>query len=89
MIVALIIAVPGVLLLLLASFAGLTATWARTSDESLVAPRNAEFGEIARRARAEATRERARADLKSLTTRRSGPMSPVDHTVERSAQRAA
>jgi hypothetical protein len=89
MTVALIIAVPGVLLLLLASFAGLTATWARTSAESLVAPRNAEFGEISRRARAEATREQARADLKGLTSRRTGPMAPIDDAIERSAQRAA
>ena len=89
MIVALIIAVPGVLLLLLTAFAGLTATWGRSGGESLVAPRNAQFGEIARQAQAEATRERARADLKSLTSRRIGPLSPVDHTVEKSAQRAA
>jgi hypothetical protein len=72
MIISLIV-VPGVALLLIAAFAGLVTTYWRRSDEHLVAPRNAGFGESARLLQAEATREQARADLKALATRKTGP----------------
>jgi hypothetical protein len=73
MIISLIIVVPGVALLLIAAFAGLATSQARRSQERLVAPRNAGFGAAARSMRAEATRERARADLQALTSRKTGP----------------
>ncbi|HST83381.1 MAG TPA: hypothetical protein VLL08_16745 [Kineosporiaceae bacterium] len=72
MTISLIIVVPGVVLLLIAAFAGLATSQARGSQERLVAPRNAGFGEAGRLMRAEATRERARADLKALTSRQPG-----------------
>jgi hypothetical protein len=80
-IIALVIAVPGVALLLMAAFAGLAASQGRTSQESLVAPRNAEFG-AATRGRAEATRAQARADLKTLTARSSEPALPTTTLAE-------
>jgi hypothetical protein len=57
MLIALLIAVPGIALLLLAAVAGLVAAYGRSSDETLVAPRNAGFGEARQQARC-ATRAR-------------------------------
>ena len=90
MIISLIIVVPGVALLLIAAFAGLATSRARSSQEPLVAPRNAGFGEAARSLRAEATRERARADLLALTSRNAGrPQTPQADGARRTNQHAA
>ena len=70
MTIGLIIVVPGVAVLLVAAFAGLLTRIGRTSDELLVAPQNAGFGAASRLVRAAATRERARTDLRALSTRK-------------------
>jgi hypothetical protein len=91
MIISLIIVVPGVALLLVAAFAGLATHYGRKSDQGLVAPRNAEFGEAARLLRAEATREQARADLKALSSRKTDRALALllDDATKQSDQRAA
>ena len=95
MIISLAIVIPGVGLLLIAAFAGLFSTLGRRSETPLVAPRNAGFGEASRLMRAEATRERARADLRALTARRTGPAlvlladDALEQTGKRADQRAA
>ena len=97
MTINLIIVVPGVALLLTAAFAGLVTIYGRRSEEHLVAPRNAGFGQASRLVRAEATREQARADLRALTAPKAngtdlkpGPaLVLVDDTTEKANQRAA
>jgi hypothetical protein len=89
MIISLVIVIPGVALLLVAAFAGLFTHYGRKSDQLLVAPPNAGFGTAARLLRAEATRERARADLKALTTRKAGPALVLVDAAPKSGQRAA
>jgi hypothetical protein len=93
MAIALIVAVPGVVLLLLTACAGLVAGQGRKSDQPLVAPQNADFGEASRLMRAEATRERARADLRNLTSRKTAPalalVADDAAEVRKPAQRAA
>jgi len=97
MIISLIIVVPGVALLLVAAFAGLVTHYGRKSDQQLVAPRNAEFGDASRLIRAEATRERARADLTALTSRKTDraltllldDAAKLDNAVKQSDPRAA
>lgn len=70
MTIGLIIVVPGVAVLLLAAFASLLTRVGRTSEDLLVAPQNAGFGAASRLARAAATREQARTDLRALSTRK-------------------
>jgi hypothetical protein len=90
MTISLIIVVPGVVLLLIAAFAGLATSQARRSQEHLVAPRNAGFGEATRSMRAEATRERARADLQALPSRKpDATLVMVDGAAKPADRRAA
>lgn len=86
MIISLAVVIPGVALLLVVAFAGLGTTLGRRSKERLVAPRNASFGDAARLMRAEATRERARADLRALTSRKTEPT--LVHLVDEVAKQA-
>jgi hypothetical protein len=72
MIVSLFV-VPGVAILLVSALAGVVTHYGRKSPELLVAPPQAGFGAASRLVRAEATRERARADLASLTTPKTAP----------------
>ncbi len=91
MTISLIIVVPGVALLLIAAFAGLVTTYGHRTDDGLVAPRNAGFGESARLMRAEAIREQARTDLKALTSRTTGSAlaMPVTAAPKQADRRAA
>jgi hypothetical protein len=93
MIVSLFV-VPGVAILLVSALAGVFTHYGRKSPELLVAPSRAGFGAASALVRAEATRERARADLASLTTPKTAPALTLvtdraDHTGPRAARSAA
>jgi len=70
MIVTVVVVIPGIALLLIVASSGLLSRHARRSEDPLVAPRNAGYGECSRLS-AEATRAQARADLRALTSRKS------------------
>ena len=91
MIISLIVVIPGVVLVLVVALAGGVTRYGRQADPLLVAPRNAGFGEASRLVRAEATRERARADLQALTNRRTTApaLTLVKNETTRTGQRAA
>jgi hypothetical protein len=65
MVIDVILALAGVALLLLLTFGGLIATEGRKSDQLLVAPRGARFGEASRLTR-KADRQRRLATVDSL-----------------------